>query len=38
MGYVIVGGVCLVIGGCIGIFFMALVSVGKGSEGYDGKE
>lgn len=27
MGYVIVGGVCLVVGACIGIFLTALLSV-----------
>jgi hypothetical protein len=38
MGYVIVGGICLMIGGCIGVFLIALVSVGKGSEGYERTE
>lgn len=41
MGYVIVGGVCLVVGACIGMFVTALLSVNtryehKESEIYTG--
>jgi len=41
MGYVIVGGVCLVVGACIGIFITVLLSVNtryehKESEIYTG--
>lgn len=32
MGYVIVGGVCLVVGACIGIFLVALVSLNNNTE------
>ncbi len=32
MSYVIVGGVCLVLGACIGIFIFALVSLNNNME------
>ena len=38
MGYVIVGGVCLVLGACIGIFTVALVSLNADIERAERKE
>lgn len=38
MGYVIVGGVCLVVGVCIGMFITALASINKNTESVGHKE
>lgn len=37
MGYVIVGGVCLVVGAVIGIFLIALVSLNANTESVEQK-
>jgi len=38
MGYVIVGGVCLVIGACVGIFITALISINRNTDEYSTEE
>lgn len=38
MGYVIVGGVCLVIGAFVGIFITALISINRNTDEYSTEE
>lgn len=38
MGYVIVGGICLVVGACIGLVTLALVSINRNTEIIEAKE
>lgn len=38
MSYVIVGGVCLVVGGIVGVFATALISINKNTGSLEPKE
>lgn len=38
MGYIIVGGVCFIVGALCGVFSLALVSINKNTERVEPKE